>query len=102
MAFDEDLRKGLGEDVRRHVLGGKVVNLDVLLVGNLVANPEFLNWDMLHARVVHSIVEDLDGGLIVEVKRRWFVEGVSDFTEEVSHPLDFRTCKGCSIELGFR
>ena len=69
MVFDEDLRKWLGEDVHRHMLGGKVVNLDVLLVGNLVANPEFLNWYVLHARVMHRIVEDLDGGLIVEVQR---------------------------------
>lgn len=69
MTFDEDLRQRLGEDVSRHVFGGKVVDLDCLLVGDFVSNPEFLNRDVLHARMMHSVVEHLYGGLVVEVER---------------------------------
>ncbi len=49
MTLDKDLRQGLGEDIRWHVFGGQVVDFDRFLVGDLVSDPELLDWNVFHA-----------------------------------------------------
>jgi hypothetical protein len=83
MSFDENPRERLGEEIGRHDGSGTVVDADGLLLSDLVSNPEFVQGDVLHATVLHRVVQDLDGGHVVDMEGRWAREGTSEFAEKL-------------------
>ena len=80
----------------------RVFGFDCLGFTDLMANPEFLNWDVFHSGVVYRIIQDLDGGKVVTMKWGWALTFITEFTEEVLDPFDFRSSETCSIEFGLR
>lgn len=78
MVLDQSTRQGLGEQVGRHFFGVEMSHGDGFDLGDFVANPVESDGDMLHGRLVDSIVKDLDGPEVVAVERRGRGEGVTD------------------------
>ena len=90
MSLDVESSKRFGEDVCHVDLRRDIEGFHGLHVADLVSDPEFLNGDVFHPTVVDGIVEDLDGGRVVDAERGWDLEVESEFAQEVLHPLEFR------------
>ena len=99
MTLDKGWSERLGETIGWHPLGRRVLRLDGLLLGDLIPDPEVLNWDVLHVTMMYCIVEHLDRRLVVEMKGGWNGNSEADFTEKVLKPTNFCACECCSVEL---
>ena len=102
MSFNQDARKCLGAEISAEFIRLFIERVDRLLMRNLVADPEPLDWDVLHTRVKDGVVQDLEGGLIVDKHGRREFNVPAEFLKEMLHPFDLCPCMGSSIELGFR
>ena len=54
---------------------------------------------MLHTRVEDSVVEHLEGGLVVDIERGRLGNVPAEFSKEMLEPLDFCPCVCRCIKL---